>query len=269
KKPSRIALRPLVGTGGFSVDSSELNSLEASLDSVSKDAGIPGRQEFKWSPGRNLWMRDGLVGDDRVRFFERIIATLADHGASATVVASETDCAQATDASSPELDVTTLFLERAHNQLLSEATSGVVIVDRPGGGRKDEDKFLSDCVTAAECTSTYVRPQSFAVNVLCGSSDHVRCLQAADVIASCSLAFIAGESQFSPGVFAAIRPLLRRNSLGFVGGTGLKLHPDMRLMNLYHWVAGDESYARGMSGISLPSLAYNYYEDNGMPTTSF
>lgn len=41
----------------------------------------------------------------------------------------------------------------------------------------------------------------------------------------------------------AVTPLLITNSLGTIGGTGLKLFPDS-LVNLYHHVLGETVYAK-------------------------
>jgi hypothetical protein len=37
-----------------------------------------------------------------------------------------------------------------------------------------------------------------------------------------------------------------------IGGSGLKLHPDLCYLNLYHWLLGDSYYRRGGGGHTLP-----------------
>src|SRR4051812_33178397 len=65
-----------------------------------------------------------------------------------------------------------------------------------------------------------------------------RLVQLADVVTSCTASIVGGERRFAPKVFeAGVLPLLRRD-YGCVGGRGLKLHPDYRYRNLYHWLLG-------------------------------
>ena len=263
--PTRDRMQALVGIGGFSVQADKLRPLEIALETICTDAGFPSGEEFKWSPPKNRWMRENLVGETRLKFFLRVVETLAAHQVVMTLVASDTDCATATDAGSHELDVTQMYLERAHIQLKHAGTEGIVIVDRPGGGSRDEQKFLISCVEFVEKGSNYVRPDRFAVNVLCGSSSLIRCLQAADLVASCGLARIGGETNFSPPVFDAMKPLLHKNRWGYRGGSGLKLHPDGKFRNLYYWLLGEKEYVRGNTGTTIPAPELPYKDDDGTP----
>jgi hypothetical protein len=262
---ARRGMYSLIGIGGFSVKAGSLRSLEKAIDVLCEDAGFPPKEEFKWSPSRDHWMRDNLIGSDRSAFFHSVLSALREHDAVVTIVVSDTNCHTATRAATHEIDVTNMFLERAHIQLTQADNDGLVIVERPGGGRREEDKFLASCVDLLVKGTEYVRPDRFAINVLSGASHFMRCLQAADVITSSSLAFISGETNFSPPIFDAIKPMLDTNNQGYVGGTGLKLHPDTRYLNLYYWLLGDDTYVRGNAGQSLPIRGSQYYEDNGMP----
>ncbi len=264
--PTRAGLSRLVGIGGFSVDVSKLRSLEMALETLAREAGFPRNEEFKWSPGRQQWMRANLVEGARQAFFRAVLGALRAHEAVVTVVASTTDCATATRTNTHESDVTQMFLERVHIELTHRGTDGVVIVERPGGGRTDEEGFLLSCATMLQDGTAFVRHDRLALNVLASSSRYVRCLQAADVVSSACLAFIAGETNYSPPIFEEVKPLFHRNSWGLVGGTGLKLHPDGRLRNLYFWLLGDREYARENTGIGLPVAGRPFATNDGLPS---
>jgi hypothetical protein len=88
----------------------------------------------------------------------------------------------------------------------------------------------------------------------------VRCLQAADLITASVTAFVAGENKFSPPVFAAILPLFPKD-FGRIGGLGLKIHPDFRYANLYHWLLGDSHFVRHQVGSPLPFEKSPYAAD--------
>lgn len=261
---TRRNMRGLVGAGGIFVDSNAMGELHERMDQLCEDAGFPSGPagEFKWSPGRELWMWDNLVGDERTNFFKDVVDSAAESGAFAAVVVVDVEASPATNANSPEEDATRLFLERASNRF-SDRHGGVVIVDRPSGGRSEENKFLASCIEHLEDQATFAVPERFAIPPIATQSRLIRLLQAADVITSCTLAYVGGESRWAPGLFERIRPMLARE-LGRAGGVGLKIHPDFRYANLYYWLLGDDVWVKRGGGVSLPRNGLLYATDDGM-----
>ena len=258
--PSRPGMGPLVAIGGLSVDAEDVRSLNDSIEAICAQFGFPKNQEFKWSPGRELWMRDKLVGGQRQEFFKAILRLLADKQVVALIVIEDTRCARATDAPTPEMDVTTLFLERVNNQCARRSCYGFVVTDRPSGARSDEDTFLAACLEALQTGTEYVIPSRIAHNVISTPSKLSRLLQVADLLTSCTLAVVSGERQYAPPVFDTIRSILEND--GFrIGGCGLKIHPDYNYANLYHWLAGDEYFMRGSVRQPLPMSSRSYSVD--------
>lgn len=257
--PGRPGMRPLVGVGGVVIDGTRLRSLCERLDAVCVTAGFPARPdrnaEFKWSPGKELWMRGGLVGDGRAQFFASVLAIAKEHEASAILVAVDTKASPAHTGKSHEMDALLLLLERFHKTLGAE--DGVVVCDTPGGDRADEADFLSTCITTLSTGTDYVKFRRLALPVMTGPSHLVRPLQLADVITSCTLAFIAGEKKYAPATFAAVKPLLRRDGER-IAGYGVKIHPDYRYANLYHWLLGDTDFWKGSTSTPLPIATRSY-----------
>jgi len=144
--PTRPGMGPLVAIGGVYVPGECVGGLERALNDLCISTGFPPGEEFKWSPGRELWMRNNLVGNAREAFFLQALRLARDYGARAIIVIEDTKYKRATNTPTPEEDVTRLFLERAHWQFQSANTDGIVVVDRPSGGRADEDQFLADCL---------------------------------------------------------------------------------------------------------------------------
>ena len=124
---------------------------------------------------------------------------------------------------------------------------------------KDEERFLAACLQTLLSGTDYVDFDRVALNVLTTPSRWIRTLQLADVVTSCTTAFLSGEDRFSPPVFEAVRPLMAA-SLGRIGGVGLKLHPDGRYANLYHWLVDDEVFVRYPTGTPLPLGTYGLRE---------
>lgn len=262
-KPTRPGMGPVLAVGGIHVPEESVQQLEGQIETLCAEYGFPTYEIFKWSPGRELWIHKNLVGKRRQDFFTRVLGLAKDGGAKATVIIEDTTCGTATKAQSPELDLIQLFLERAHHQLAGRQCNGLVIVCQPGGDRRSENKFLASCIETLKCGTDYVKPDRI-VSVLCSPPKFIRLLQVADVITSCTTAFVSGESLFSPPVFDVIKPMLG-SELERIGGVGLKLHPDFKYVNLYYWLLGDSHFVRFMQGFPMPLPHRPYNSDPFTP----
>lgn len=253
--------KPLVSVGGLHIPGDSLRGLELKLDELCADYGFPVDEEFKWSPGPDQWMHKGLVKERREEFLLDALAAGANSGAKAIVVIEDTNARKASAASkSHEEDVTLMFLERAHAALGFEEHA-IIVFDRPGGNRKSEDEFLARCMARIREGSEFTKMDKLAL-VLATDSKLSRSLQLADVVTSCATAYIAGETKYSATVFEqGILPLLRED-FGCKGGRGLKIHPDKRYGNLYHWLLGDRHFVRYQTGDPLPSNAFTSYQES-------
>ncbi len=259
KNPSRPGMGPLVAIGGIYVPGDAVKNLEREIDNLCSKYKFPPRDEFKWSPGRELWMRSNLIGEDRQNFFLELLSLYEGKGIKAIIIIEDTNYNPAITGRSAEEDVSILFLERAHKLLAQLGNYGVIIVDRPSGDRGEEDKFLSKCLETIQAGTSYVKPERIAINVLSTPSKLIRILQLADVIASSTMACVSGESNYSLPIFKEVKKLLWRVS-DRIGGVGLKIHPDYIYVNLYHWLLGDEHYWKGNMGIPLPIKSRCFYK---------
>lgn len=259
--------RPLLAVGGVIVDGTAVRALSQALDEVCCAVGFPRRplreSEFKWSPGKELWMRDNLKADAREQFFKTVIDRVRTHSASAIVVAVDTCARPAHAGKSHEMDALLMLLERFHSALQA-GEEGIVVCDTPSGSRADEHGFLGDCVEALAAGTDYVKFDRLALPVLSAPSHLVRLLQVADLVTSCILAYIAGEPRYAPPIATEIRSVLRRDG-NRVGGYGVKLHPDYRYGNLYHWLFGDSDFWKNSMGVPLPLRNRLYAERADRP----
>jgi hypothetical protein len=257
---SRDGMGPLVVVGGIHVPGESVRDLEVGLDKLCADAGFPPGDEFKWSPPDGAWMRDGLVDEARTEFFLSALGLAADTGVKAIVVMEDTNRAQASsECDTPEEDVTMMFLERAQASL--GGRHGIVVFDRPGGKQKDEDEFLAKSIERIRSGTAYTKLDKLTL-ALATDSKLSRSIQLADVVTSCSRAFVSGETTFSPPVFnEGILPILREE-YGCKGGRGLKIQPDYRYGNLYHWLLGDTHHVKFQEGHPLPSNKFTSYRES-------
>lgn len=257
--PSRPKMGPLVAVGGIAVPGEAVGALARGIEELCSKHGLPADEEMKWSPGRELWMWENLHDPDRRRLFLGILRLLRDHEVKVIVAVEDSARARAIRAArTPEMDATLLFLERVSKHLWRMEEEGVVIVDRPGGGREEEDTFLASCIGTLTEGTKYVEFERIVLPVLCAPSRFVRLLQVADVVTGCKCARVAGEDTYAPPVFDAVSTLMDSYD-GRIGGIGLKLHPDMKYVNLYHWLVHDSLFWKGLVGHPLPIEGFPYF----------
>lgn len=251
--PSRLGVGPLVAIGGVHVHADAVGALERQIDEHCRDWGFPRAEQFKWSPGSTEpFMRTQLVEDRREGFYEGLIELAISHQVRACVVIEDTKFKTAREQSRDhEHDVTALFLERVSADLRAQTADGTMVVAKPRGGHKEEQKFLSQCLQLLESGTEYEPLANLPLGVFIAQSNRLRLLQLADVVASCVVARVAGEVRYSPRIFEQLKPLFRRDG-DRVGGFGVKLHPDFIYANLYHWLLGDSYITRNGFDIPLP-----------------
>jgi len=264
--PTRKGMGPLIAIGGISVPCKATPKVEIEMNEICRKYGFPKGKMFKWSPGRDLWMHDNLIGVRRKAFFLEIVQCLRNYEARAIIIMEDVNYRPALADKSPENDTTCLYIERINLYLKRMGDFGIVILDRPGGDRADENKFLANCLDSLQNGTNYVKPDRIAINFLSTASRFIRLLQAADLVVSCTTAYISGERVFSPPVFAEIKSLFDKGGGQTIGGKGLKIHPDMIYLNLYHWLLGDEEYVKNWSGLSLPRKGFPYFNNSEDPT---
>jgi hypothetical protein len=259
KNIARPGMGSLVAVGGLHIPSDSIRALAVTLEEICEEYGFPSPQdEFKWSPSRGTWMRDNLRRD-RHDFFVDCLKAAEEQEARAVVVvedASRRSTSRRRD--DHERDVVKVFLERSHKHLDGTGTEAIILADHPSGGRPAEAAFAANCLKTLRDGTPYVNLERVAM-VLTEDSKNTRLLQLADLIVGCTLAYVGGEKTHSPDLFENhIRDLLRRTGDGRIGGIGLKLHPDLTYVNLYHWLLGDTHFHKNGDGHPLPVEGHPY-----------
>ncbi|NVL90622.1 MAG: hypothetical protein HWN69_06440 [Desulfobacterales bacterium] len=261
KNPSRKGMGPLVAIGGVHVSGDKVGLLEKAINDLCARTGFPSGQQFKWSPGKkDTFMKTKLIGEARVTFYQELCELGIQNGSSACVVIEDSRRRTALSGSeSHEIDVTSLFLERANWTFSREITDGVVVVATPGGGTKAQEKFILHSITLLEKGTRYSKFNRIPLPILTSKARHVRLLQFADIVTSCTTARVAGESTYSPEIFEFLKPMFRKD-MSRIGGVGVKLHPDFVYANLYHWLLGDTHWVKHNTGVPLPRPGRPYYD---------
>lgn len=256
--PTRVGMKKLLAIGGIIVPCEHTKKAESELEQLCIDTGFPKHEEFKWSPGREKWMPNNLIEKERQSFFLEVVKIITRYKSKVLVVIVDRDCQCATDTTDHEIDAINLILERIEKKLKQDNAYGIVVVDRPSGNRSQEDSFLYDTLETLQNGSGYGVPEHICFNILSSPSKYIRLLQVADLVTACTLAYVSGEENFSPPIFKKIKKLFC-DFEGRIGGIGLKIHPDFKYANLYHWLVEDTLIWRHGVGYPLPKEGFQYY----------
>lgn len=262
--PSRAGvIGPTVTGGGVLVAVEAGATFERRVNEVCLNFGFPMGEEFKWSPTKRHWMRDNLVRDARLEFWQAVVDVLEDVGA--IVVIAIWDGRLTAALSEEESQVLTSFalLERLVATLTSLDDACIVVFDRPTGDRASELRFLQRC--AEMLRRRFDEPgERLAAFPTITQSRYGRGLQVADLVASVANSYFAGEREYSPPVFERMRPLIPVSG-GRRGGHSAEFRPSYQFANQYHWMLEDASYVRGGLTGNLPLARRPYRTDPWTP----
>lgn len=259
RKGIRGGMGNLVAFGGILLDEKNLRPLNVAIDAICKQYGLPSKTELKWSPGKDNWIRSNLIKERRQECYREILVASRKHGAQVVVAISDMrrDKKQGKDAFLRCVDYA---LERVNMQVDNAGQYGLIVMDRPGGGKKEEDALLDDVLGTIENGTDFIDFKKICLNALTANSHHVRQLQVADLVTGITTAMVAGDVGYAAPLFCEIIPMFIKNKKDLIGGTGLKLYPD-DLINLYHWLLGENRYVRKLGHVDLPTARIAYFQD--------
>jgi hypothetical protein len=264
--PRRAGLGNLLAFAAVIFPEEGLTSFAEDLSGIVTDLGIPPDEEIKWNPPKGSFLKgaDGqLVKALRRRMLEtalqhqvRTVTVIIDHGA---VYKSW---------SKAQVGKTILkwLYERVSMHLGDNGNLGIMIADKPGGGAKEEKRWLADTLELTNYGTEYVQPGRVVLPILTADSRHVPHLQLADLIAAATTGAIAGNPP-ALEVGPLLAKLMHRHSLGHVNGAGLVLLP--KHYNLLYHCFGETTASRPSmrSGYTLPWRDWSYASDNGLGNT--
>jgi hypothetical protein len=259
QKGHRGKMGKLVAAGGVLLDEAALRPLQERIDGICAQFQIPLGCEIKWSPPKGNWIREHLDEQARQDLQTRVLEAALEHEAKALVVIFDTGRTSLQGAKALRKALEYAF-ERATMHLEDEGKLGLIVADRPGGSKKEEEAFLEDVLSTIAWGTEYVQPKQIPINILTTPSHLVRHLQVADLVVGVTTAMVAGNLTFAEPLFPIVKQMLLRNAYDYIGGTGLKLFPK-ELSNLYYWVLGEDVFAKvaANSGWGLPREGFPYY----------
>jgi hypothetical protein len=265
RRCNRGDVGPLVSVGGVLLDESAIHPLANALDGIATKFGLPRGEELKWSPNRGSWIRENLH-ERRTDCYREVLEVAAAHRAKAIVICNDTSRTQDDPDQAFERCLDYLF-ERLSMNLEDRGAYALVVADRPGGGKRQEDGFLEYFLKRVQEGTEYVLPNRILLNVLTTPSEMVRHLQLADIVTGITTAMVAGLDTYAGPLFPNVKRLFITNRPGGVAGTGLKIVPDSpranSLVNLYHWVLQERLLHKGggARAYPLPAAGLPFFND--------
>lgn len=258
QKGAREGMGTVVAAGGVLIDERALRPLSIKIDAIAESFGVPPQEELKWSPKKGSWLHGNLHGDARTECYRQVLAAAAESDARAIVVCWDTNRTSLKGADAFAKCVKYVF-ERMTVHLTKRNAHAIVVADRPGGGKDQEEQFLTDFLEHFQNGTDYVDPDRILMNVLTTPSHLVRHLQLADLVTGITTAMVSGQTKYASDLFPAVQKLLIRNHADGIAATGLKLMPN-ELVNVYHWVLGESLLHKGGGAISyrLPDRGFPY-----------
>lgn len=264
--PPRAGLWHLLAFAAAIFPEEGLTPFATDLSGIAAGLGIPPGEEIKWNPPRGSFLKsaDGqLVKTLRRRMLEaaldyqvRTVTVIIDHGAAYTSY------------SKAQVGKTILkwLYERVSMHLGDHGDVGIMIADKPGGGGKEEKRWLADTLELTSDGTEYVEPGRVVLPVVTADSRHVTHLQFADLIAAATTGAIAGNPpalELGP----LLAKLMHRHSLGDVNSAGLVLFPEN--YNLLYHCFGETGYSRPSmnAGCTLPWQGWPYATHDGLGNT--
>ncbi len=260
---ARAGMGKVVAFGGILTASDQLRPLSSKIDEIAEKYGIPDKEEIKWSPKKGSWIHGNLQGEDRANCYKEILCAAQEADCKAVVAACDFRMRNLKPEWGFERCVT-YALERISTHLAKASDQAVIIADRPSGGHKEADQFLAAFLERLSSNRNHMLEDTFSLNMLTAQSHMSRHLQVADLVVAISTAMVAGQTKWASKYFETVRAMMLRNVLGYIGGTGLKVYPD-QLVNLYHWVLGENAFVKAANGTGWPLPLKNipYATDDG------
>ena len=268
-KPRRRGLGPLLALGAVIVPEDQVAGYADDLSRIKADIGMPPTEEVKWKPPKNSFLATAggdVVSTLRLRMLEAAAArqiktavVTLDHG-KAYASRSKSDAGR---------EILKWLYERITMHLADNNDIGIVIADKPGGGHKEDSRWLAETLRLTNDGTEHVAPDRIVMPIVTVASNHVPHLQLADLVVAATTAALAGHAA-GLALGPALLRLAHKNAWDLAGGAGIVVWPTTNLANLLHWAFGEGAYAKVAknAGVTLPWRDWPYATDDGLPNPS-
>jgi hypothetical protein len=248
-RPPRAGLGSLLTIAAAIFPQDHLTEFAKDLVGIAAALGSPAGEEIKWHPPKGSFLRsaDGQLVKTMRR---QILEAAASHQVrTVTVILDRGAAYKSYTKAQAGMKILKWLYERVSMHLGDYGDTGIMIADKPGGGAREEKRWLAGALELTRDGTEYVEPGRIVLPVLTADSRHVPHLQLADLIASATTAAVAGHPaglELGP----LLATLMHRHRLGDVNGAGLVLFPEN--YNLLRHCFGEASASKPSTGRTYP-----------------
>lgn len=253
KKPRRTPLGHLVGVGAVAVPEDGLAPYAAGIRALRAEFGVPADTELKWSPGDGSWLKTGAGKAACTLLRERTLDLAAEAGATSIVLVWARGHLDWQVPAVREKLLRWLY-DKVSTFLGRRNAVGVVVADEPGGGPKDRAKWLRETLPLTDEGTGYTRPEQIVLPIVTAPSHHIPHLQLADLVTAATVAAVAGN-RYALDLMPRLIRIADRLPDGQVGGAGLTVWPQDKLMDLYWHLYGERVFAHHGTAYQLGPFA--------------
>jgi len=262
-EPPRRGLGHLLALGAVIVPEEQVAGYATDLVSIRATHGIPAGHEIKWKAPKGSFL--ACAGADVITSLRRSMLEAAIERQIKTVVVMIDHAAAYTSCSEAEVgrEILRWLYERVSMHLADHNDIGIMIADKPGGGHREDSRWLAQTLQLTSDGTEYVTPGRIVLPIVTAHSHHLPHLQLADLVVAATTAAIAGrQSGLSLGPLLA--RLMHRHKLGDANGAGIVLWP--RRYNLLYHAFGETgaSLPSQNTGVTLPNPEWSYATDDGL-----
>lgn len=168
--PLRRGLGPLLALGAAIVPENQIAGYASDLATIKTDLAIPPGEEIKWKPPKNSFLA-GAGGELVSTLRQRMLEAAADRQIHTAVVIIDHG-KQYTNRSKSEVgrEILKWLYERISMHLGDHDDVGIVIADKPGGGSKEDSRWLADTLQLTNDGTEYVTPDRIVMPIVTAAS---------------------------------------------------------------------------------------------------
>jgi len=262
-EPPRQGLGRLLALGAVIVPQEHVAGYAADLVSIRARYGIPSGEEIKWKAPKGSFLAS--AGADLITSLRSSMLEAAIERRIRTVVVMVDHAAAYTSYTEAEVgrEILRWLYERVSMHLADHDDIGIMIADKPGGGHKEDSRWLAETLQLTSDGTEYVTPGRIVLPIVTAHSHHLPHLHLADLVVAATTAAVAGrQSGLSLGPLLA--KLMQRHNLGDANGAGIVLWP--RRYNLLYHAFGETSVSLPSqnTGVILPCPEWSYADNDGL-----
>jgi hypothetical protein len=180
--PPRPGLGRLQALGAAIFPEGAVAGYTRAMAAIKDDLGIPPEEEIKWNPDRTkspvFASSDGnLVAEVRRRMLKEAIMR---HVRTVVVIVDHHQALEGPSAAQAGMKILKWLYERVSMHLGDNHDFGIMIADKPGGGHREESRWLGETLRLTSDGTRYVRANKIVLPIVTAESRYVPHLQLAD-----------------------------------------------------------------------------------------